>query len=399
MCMRKLGRRSILAGSLATTLAATARPVQGTSGRREILLTGGTVVTMDAQIGTLVSGDVHVRDGAIVAVGPQLHAPHAYRVDVRGKIVMPGFVDTHWHMWNTLLRGFNQSSRGNFAPTMKAFAEVWTPQASTLGVRLALAEAVNAGITTVHNWAHNIKSPEFAIAEIEEHFRSGVRGRFSYGYPQTLSGNVLMDIPGLKQTVDHFFSHGADRLVVPGVCTRGPDRSIEKVWRTEWEAARAFGLPMTTHIACDRRSAATGAIETLHRTGFLGADIQLVHATHATTHDFAMIAESRSSLSVSPWTEMEVGYGLPPLTDILKSGALTGLSVDNMVLAGKADMFGIMQVSADIAAAESEQQGLLSDHRVLEMATIEGARSLGLGDVTGSLLWLPSVMQEFSDPY
>lgn len=340
---------------------------------------------MDPTLGDLRSGDVHIRDGAIIAVAPSLDAPGAERIDMAGAVIMPGLVDTHWHMWNTIARGLPTSRLGPFAKTMGALASVWTPEASALGVRLALAEAVNAGITTTNNWAHNTKSIEFAEAELEVQHASGVRGRFSYGYPQALKPDEVMDVDGLTALRKRHFARGDHGLIRLGVCVRGPDRSEENVWRAEWAAARELGVPLTTHIASDRAAAAMGAIPILHRDGLLGPDIQLVHATHASQRDFALVAEARSPLSISPWTEMEVGYGLPALNLMAASGIEMGLSVDNMVLAGHADMFGVMRITSDLAAGMAERQTALSDRRVLEWATLGGARGLGYGEVIGSL--------------
>ncbi len=121
------------------------------------------------------------------------------------------------------------------------------------------------------------------------------------------------------------------------------------------------------------------------REGLLGPDVQLVHATHATADDFHLMWEAGSPLSISPWTKLKVGYGLPLVGKMAASGVEMGLSVDNMVLAGHADMFGVMRVTAALAAGMAEAQFALSDRRVLEWATIGGARSLGLGDLVGSL--------------
>lgn len=378
-----LDRRSFLgtaaaAGALASGVRpAAAQPVS------EMVLTGGHVVTMDPAFGDLTIGDVHVRDGAILAVAASIAAPGVPRIDMAGRIVLPGFVDTHWHMWNTIARGLPSSRLGPFAKTMGALAKVWTPQASALGVWLALAEAVNSGITTAQNWAHNIATPDFAEAELAAQLASGVRGRFAYGYPQALAPERPIDVAALESFVKR---HGdAGGLVSLGMCARGPDRSADEVWRAEWRAARGLGLPITAHVASDRAAAAKGAIPIMSREGFLGPDVQIVHATHARPEDFSLMSAAGSPLSISPWTELEVGYGLPGLPAMAASGVEMGLSVDNMVLAGRADMFDVMRLTADLAAGIAEKQSVLPDRRVLEWATIGGARGLGLGDLVGSL--------------
>ncbi|MFC3691451.1 amidohydrolase family protein [Chenggangzhangella methanolivorans] len=376
-------RRGFLATAAAGgALALGARRTNAQAGG-EVVLAGAHVVTMDPGLGDLATGDVHIRDGAIAAVAASIAAPGVPRRDMRGRVVMPGFVDTHWHMWNTIARGLPSSRLGPFAKTMGALAKVWTPQASALSVRLALAEAVNSGITTAQNWAHNTATPDFAEAELAAQRASGVRGRFAYGYPQALSPDTTIDVAALKRFAERH--GGAGGLVLLGMCARGPDRSADDVWRGEWRAARELKLPITAHVASNRASAAEGAIAVMHRDGLLGPDVQIVHATHARPEDFALMKEAGSPLSISPWTELEVGYGLPAIPAMAASGVEMGLSVDNMVLAGRADMFDVMRLTADLAAGMAEKQSALPDRRVLEWATIGGARGLGLGDAVGSL--------------
>src|SRR6185503_13975925 len=115
--------------------------------------------TMDAAIGDVAGCDVHVKNGAIAAVGKALKAPGATILDAQRMIVLPGFVETHWHMWNTLLRSFagEQADHGYF-PTTAALGAVMTPEDMYHGTRLGAAEALSSGITTVHDYCHNVRS-------------------------------------------------------------------------------------------------------------------------------------------------------------------------------------------------------------------------------------------------
>ncbi|CAN5400118.1 amidohydrolase family protein [soil metagenome] len=348
------------------------------------LISGGTVVTMDPLLGDIADCDVLVRNGAIVEIGRGLAAGDAERIDARDCIVMPGLIDTHWHMWNTLARGLSRSAKGGFQPTMTALAKVWTPDAAALGVRLALAEAVDGGITCAVNWAHNIRSPAHARAEFGAMDESGVRGRFSYGYPNDLPAGETMDVADLIQLRREAFVVRRG-LVGLGVCVRGPERSDESVWRHEWSAARDLGLPLSTHIATTREAAAKRAVATLARDGLLGRDIQLVHATHATAQDFESIAAAGSPLSLSPWTELEVGYGVPPVAAAMRAGVRLSLSVDNQMLAGRADMFAVMKLAADIASGSEQNQSAITNRDALRWATLGGAEDLGIADAVGSL--------------
>lgn len=142
-----------------------------------------------------------------------------------------------------------------------------------------------------------------------------------------------------------------------------------------------MGLPITSHVASDRKGSAAGAIARMAEGGFLGPDVQIVHATHATDDDFQRLADHGSPLQISPWTELEVSYGIPPIARMAAAGVKLGLSVDNMVLAGNADMFGVMKITSDLAAGQTETQGAVSDADVLHWATAGGAATLNLTDV------------------
>jgi len=377
-----MSRRTLL-GGIGITLAASALPARAqVAANRDFLLVGGTVLTMKPGATPRVA-DIHVVNGAIGQIGDNLQVEGAERIDMSGAMVLPGLVDTHWHMWNSLARGFSVSRLGPFAKTMAPLAKAWTPEAAALSVRIAVAEALQSGVTTVNNWAHNTKSIEFAEAEYSGMRESGIRGRFSYGYPQALKPDEKIDFNALESFLKAHPADGGQLHL--GICTRGPDRSGGPVWREEWEFARDRRLPITTHIASDRKAAAMKSITAMSKEGFLGTDVQLVHATQASRDDLAMIREARSPISISPWTELEVGYGVPPVALMAEVGVAMGLSVDNMVLSGNSDMFSVMKLTADIAAGQSERQGKVQDAKVLGWATQGGAQGLGLGSHVGTL--------------
>jgi 5-methylthioadenosine/S-adenosylhomocysteine deaminase len=374
--MSPITRRTALAG-----LAASGLPIGARAAAADLFIAGAHVVTMDDRLGDLPSADVRVRGDRIVAVGVGLPRDSAEIIDGRGAIVLPGFVDTHWHMWNQIARNRASSAKGGFAPTMAAVAPFWTPQDSAVGVSLALAEAAEAGITTAVNWAHNTRTPAHARAEYAAHARSGVRGRFAYGYSADARPDVVMDLTDLAR-----MARGAlDPMVSLGVCLRGPDRSEEPVWREEWAAARKLGLPISTHTSYAAASAARHPIARLAQAGFLGPDTMMVHATHASDADLAWLAKAGAPLSLSPWTELEVGYGLPPIGRMMAAKVAISLSNDNVVLAGRIDMFAVMKLTIDLLAGETGRQADGIERMALRWATIEGARALGMAENIGSI--------------
>ena len=135
--------------------------------RGNYLIKNGAVITVDAA-GVLPRADVHVRDGRIEAVGPDLTAAGAETIDATDMIVMPGFIDTHYHMWSALGRNFVGDGFGYF-PAKNATSKLFTPEDFYASVMLGLVELANAGITTVHNWSHNTRTPAHADAELRAH--------------------------------------------------------------------------------------------------------------------------------------------------------------------------------------------------------------------------------------
>ncbi len=378
---------ALLLSSLTERATAQERPSIDVAGalpaRETLLIRGAYVLSMDAQIGDLANSDVLVSDGQIQAVGQGLPSEGARVIDAQGMILIPGLVDTHWHMWNSLARSFVPTPAGeSFASAMKKITAGYEPATAYLAVRLSAAEALHSGVTTVNNWAHNTAGPAFADAELQALRDSGLRGRFPYGSPQALASDQPMDFVDARRFAAQL---EGDPLWRFGIAVRGPERTGEKVWRAEWAFARELGVPLSTHIAVTRELQKQRAIRQLERDGLLGADVQLVHATHADDDDCRAIAAAGSPVSLSPWTEMRVGYGLPPVLRLHQAGVALSLSVDNTALAGNSDFFSIMRVLINLASGMSEDSMALLPRQVLEWATLGGARDLGLADSIGSI--------------
>jgi len=234
--------------------------------RGEFVVRGAHVLSMDDKIGDLPSGDVHVRDGAIVAVAAKVNAPGAQVIDGKGMICMPGFVDTHWHHWTTFLRPVMRADnpKRTYFPVTAALGRHYTPEDSYRSVRLGLAEALSAGVTTTHNWAHNVRSPAHADAEVKAMRDSGLRGRFAYGPALGAPNDKPMDLDDmarLKRDV------GKDDMLAVGMCSRNIDGNnksrgaIDEAMATkEWNRAREIGLPITLHTS------GSASIQLLHHS-------------------------------------------------------------------------------------------------------------------------------------
>ncbi len=395
-----MNRRRFLGGAAALGVAAYVEPAMAAEEKRtgraggklpargEFVVRGAYVLTMDPTLGDIAGGDVHVKNGEIVAVGPTLKVSGGQVIDGRGMIVLPGFVDTHWHMWNTLLRSMagDKKEHGYF-PTVATLGKVFTPDDMYQGTRLSAAEALASGFTFVHDWCHNIRNPEFAAANLRALKESGLRGRFSYGTPQAHPPTETIDLADFERLHRDWKTHANDGLLDLGLAWRGmgaaPTPIPPEVYRKEFDTARGAGLPISVHVANLKSRA--GAVEALAKANLLGKDVQLIHAIWITPEEIQSIAAAGSSVSLSPYTELRIGFGFPRTGELLAGGVTVGLSVDTTVLSGNADMFAIMKAIQNVENSRTENEFKLPARRVLELATIEGARSMGVDGRVGSL--------------
>jgi 5-methylthioadenosine/S-adenosylhomocysteine deaminase len=352
--------------------------------RGELIVRGGYVVTMDGSLGDIPRGDVHVRAGSIVAVGPALTRPGVTIIDATDRVVMPGFVDTHFHLWNTLLRGVVGDGERAYFPVKNRLAPHFTPEDTYASAMLALAESVNGGITTVNDWDHNVRGPAYADANARAILDAGVRGRYSYGNPDKLDPSVLMDLQDIRRFERDWTGAASEERITVGMAVRGPVRTDPDVCHREWAFAREHGYPMTMH--CGGRRSETGRyceIEEMAAQGLLGPDLQVVHAVSATPREIDLLAATGCHVSLSPLTEYR-SMGIPPLGDLLAAGIPVSLSIDTLANPTTADMLLQMKATLSVEAARTGGS-TLTERRALELATIDGARDLGLSDRIGTL--------------
>lgn len=398
---RKVDRRTILkaAAAFAATSLAGCSPLQTADSRGgqsakalprrgEFVIRGATVLTMDAGIGDLARGDVHVRDGAIVAVAENINAPTASSIDASGMICMPGFIDTHWHLWTSVFRSvirIDDPKRGYF-PVTNALGRYLTPDDSYRSVRLGLSEALSAGATTVHNWAHNVRTPDHADAELRAMRDMGLRGRFSYGPAQGMPNDKPMDLEGLAKIKREWMPN--DGMLMLGICSRnvGNDANPLRgnipihIVKTDWGGARALGLPITLHTS------GPSPIKLLNDAGLLGADVQLVHPLLTTAEERGILRERGVSYSTSPVGESRrpASAGVIQLAELLEAGVKVSMSIDHTG-SYNADFFEGMRILYNLHQHRVGRRVPLTAKRLVQLATFDGAVDLGIASRTGSL--------------
>ncbi|MFJ9542886.1 amidohydrolase family protein [Streptomyces sp. NPDC101225] len=364
------------------------------------LLRAGHVISMDATVGDLPKGDVLIEDGRIVAVRPEISAD-AEVLDMSGRIVIPGFVDTHRHTWEASIRGVAPDATLDdyFVDILDTFAPLYTPEDVYAANLAGALECIDAGITTLVDWSHINNTPDHPDAAIQALGDSGIRAQYAYGSANTSLADYWFEskiaIPGddVRRIRAKYFGSD-DGLLTMALATRGPGFCLADVVTSEWALARELDLPITVHVAMGRLAGRFGMVEQLHGMGLLGSDTTYIHCCHLSEDEWRMVADSGGTVSIAPQVETQMGHGWPPVMKAVEHGLRPSLSID-VVTTVPGDMF--TQIRAAFAAerarvnAECWQadvpvpETMLTARRMLECATVNGAHVAGLEHRTGSL--------------
>ncbi|HJR98256.1 MAG TPA: amidohydrolase family protein [Actinomycetota bacterium] len=339
-----------------------------------LLLRGGCVLTMGAKASNLTEGDVLIDGDVISEVGRGLRARDAEVVDATDTIVMPGFVDTHRHMWTSLFR--NLGGTGNDTATFRDHLGPDDVYAATL---IGVLGAIEAGITTVVDW-WDLDLPlgdAATAAALRAHADSHARTVFVHASQERRPRGL---VSGLDE------SAGPLTTIAVGSAVDDIDRIAE-----DRALAREIGMRRFLHAS--PASERTGVVAALAGRGLLGADVTLVHPTDLDEADIAAIASSDAAVSLAPSSEMATGYGSPPIQELIDGDIRPGLGVDREGVA-PGDMFAQMRQTISLQhatvfdrklAGKGGLPKLMTTRDVVRSATIDGARVAGPAASTGSL--------------
>jgi len=408
---RRISRRSLLgvgAAGLAGTLlplsassaaSAAKQAPRNQSGSDRLLLRGGVVLTLDPTTGDLPEGDVLIENGKISAVGTRIPIQGAEVIDASGMIVMPGFVDTHRHMWQGLIRntGADDLLGDYLAKVLFGFAPVMRPDEVYLGNLVAALSAMNAGITTLLDWSHIATTPEHTDAAIQALRDAKVRAVYGYGpnfglappWFENPNQPYPDDIRRLRR--QHFSS--SDQLLTLALAAAGPEFSSLEAAVREWTIAREVGARISVHAGVGNPGK-QGLLQALSQRVQLAEDTTYIHCSTLSDIEWRMIADTGGSVSLAIPVEMQMGHGMPPIQNARGVGIRPSLSVD-VETNQPTDMFTQMHACFALQRAHVNEKDLfpgtpppgdlLTVRNVLEFATIEGARANGLASKIGTL--------------
>ncbi|HYF12005.1 MAG TPA: amidohydrolase family protein, partial [Actinomycetota bacterium] len=365
-----------------------ARPSFDTSPTGRTLIRGGTVLSMDPRVGDLAVGDVLIDGDRIVEVRPGIDLDGARVIDAEGMIVMPGFVDTHRHIWEGLLRNIGtdvplEGRSSYISYVLHKLAPAYRPEDAYIGNLVSALGAIDAGVTTLLDWSHIQGSPAHTDAVIEALKDSGLRSVFAYGFPWWGKWEERQPSWFVRAASEHFSS--PDQRLTLALAAPGPEFTDFEVSRDHWKLARETGARITTHVGVGSYGM-DGKVQEMGEAGLLGSDTTYIHCTTLNDTEIQMIVDTGGTVSLASPVEMMMGHGMPPIQKFLDRGLPPSLSVDVETNVPN-DMFNQMRSVLALQRAIATAQGKepMTPREVLACATIEGAKANGLDGKTGSL--------------
>jgi len=358
-----------------------------------LLITGGTVVTVDAAHHVFSPGAVAVDGRDIVAVDRADVIAKAFKagqtVDATGQVVLPGLVNTHGHAPMVLYRGLADDLAlmdwlQNYV--FPAEAKTVTPEFVRAGTRLAALEMIESG-TTTHTDMYYFEE-EVAKATREAGMR-GVLGETIINFP---SPDAKTPTEGLARTEAFIKAFRGDELIVPAVAPHAMYTVDEQWLRASRALADKYGVPVVLHVSETQDEVNTSIekhklrpVQYLESIGFWGPRTIAAHGVWLSDAEIAILARRNVALSHNPESNMKLASGAAPIVKAMNAGVLVALGTDGAASNNDLDMFEAMRQAAFLQKLETMDPRALPATTAVEMATIAGARALGMDREIGSL--------------
>jgi 5-methylthioadenosine/S-adenosylhomocysteine deaminase len=358
-----------------------------------LLITGGTVVTVDSAHHVFTPGGVAIRGRDIIAVDRADILDKRFKadetIDATGQVVLPGLINTHGHAPMVLYRGLaDDLALMDWLQNYIFPAEAKTVNAEfvRVGARLAALEMIQSG-TTTHTDMYYFEE-EVATATREAGMR-GVLGETILDFP---SPDAKTPAEGLARTEAFIKAFRGDDLVVPAVAPHAPYTVGEQWLRASRALADKYGVPVILHVSETQDEVRTSLekhklrpVEYLESIGFWGPRTIAAHGVWLSDAEIAILVRRHVALSHSPESNMKLASGTAPVVKAMNAGLVVGLGTDGAASNNDLDMFEAMRQAAFLHKLVTADPQALPATMALEMATIRGARALGMDRQIGSL--------------
>src|SRR5712691_5446976 len=359
----------------------------------DLIVRGGTVVTMDGRRRVIENGAVAIKGGRIVSVGSVTDIDRNYAarevVNASGKVIIPGLINGHTHVPMTLFRGLADDLDLQEWLTKYIFpaeAKNVTEEFVRVGTRLGLAEMIRSGTTTYCDMYY------FEDAIADETFKAGMRGVLG----ETVIDFAVADNKTNEQAmayVEKFVGHWkGNSLIVPAIAPHAPYTVSEEHLKVIRAFSDRTGAPIVTHISETKREVddsikAKGAspIDYLARIGFLSNKVIAAHVVWPSEEELGILQKVGVGVVHNPQSNMKLASGVAPVPQMLKRGLLVGLGTDGAASNNDLNMWEEMDTAAKLHKVFSGDPKVLSAEEAFELATIRGAQALHLEAEIGSI--------------
>lgn len=365
-----------------------------------MLIENACLVTVNSKDEILPRGSLVVEDGTISAITQEPPAAACdRRIDAAGKVVMPGLVNAHTHLFQTLIRGVYQHLP--FADWLRRIygcGRVLTPEDCRVSAMLGSLEALHSGVTTLVDHHFLNRGTELATATIEGMRELGLRAvlaRTIMDLGELAPREVLETADrGLRSIEDLIAAHRGDNLVafMAGPNTPGASASAELSREVQrWAVDR--GLRVSMHVA--ESKSVTGAVR--EHTGYegvvawldgyeaLGPNTLAAHSVHVTPNEIDIYSRRGVSVAHNPVSNMFLGDGIAPVVEMIEAGVNVALGTDGAASNNSQDMWETLKMAPLLQRARTFDPDAIAPAQAVRMATINGARAVGLDHLIGSL--------------
>jgi cytosine/adenosine deaminase-related metal-dependent hydrolase len=365
-----------------------------------VVVRGGEVLVGDPGAGRFERADVVVDDGLIAAIEPQAAVADAQVIDAEDALVLPGFVDTHRHTWQTAMRGIcaDWTLLDYFRGIRLQISTAFGPEDVYAGNFVGALEALDSGVTTLLDFSHCLNSPDHADEAVRGLREAGLRGIWAYGMfpvplPEPAFATAEDRLADARRMRERHFSAAGGTLDM-GVALTELGLVPFDVTRAEVSLARELDVMVTAHIGTVTSAQRPPELELLHSAGLLDHRQVHVHCNACSNRELDLLADAGASVSLTPETELQMGMGFPIFARALERGLAPSLGCD-IVSNNRGDLFTQMRLGLQAERARVNQAHLddldmpqelsLGVRDVLRFATLGGAEALGLGSVCGSI--------------
>ncbi len=366
------------------------------------LIRNAFVVSVDPQVGDIDGADILVENGNISAIGRGIQAADAETIDATGCIAIPGFIDTHRHLWEGGMRAVTADySILDFTGNIRLFAaKFFRPEDMYATSFQGGLEALNAGVTTVAEYCHNVRTPDHASENLRGVRDAGLRCVWSFGFTGLAKdGSGFSTVPDRVAFLERFAAaefSARESLLTLGVCPEEPFLwgSDPVLVRAQFDVARRFGARIFMHTNSRRGydGLMMREVAKMNALDLLGPDLVLVHMYFTEDDEWAMLGAAGGHVSYTPETEYQMGLGWPSIASPRAAGVNVSVGTD-ITANNSADMFFQLRLLLQVErAGEIEKMDRKFFSRTpfdckdaLYWGTMGGAKAVGLADRIGSL--------------